>query len=113
QRRRLTVPPLEERPSSSPGIAKLSDELLLSIFEMLPLSQVIRCQGVSHRWQHISSDPELWKRLYYLRFVKPRLAQVPSRTRSRLASRDWCSSMARCLLLRIKTLGSEPGISVK
>jgi hypothetical protein len=56
---------------------------------MLPLTQIIRCQGVSHQWQHISSDPELWKRLYYIRFVKPRLAQVPSRTRSRLASREW------------------------
>ena len=89
KRMRLTATSLEERPSSSHGIAKLSNELLLSIFEMLPLSQVIRCQGVSRRWQHISGDPELWKRLYYLRFVKPRLAQVPSRTRSRLASRNW------------------------
>jgi hypothetical protein len=71
------------------SIAKLSDEILLNIFELLPLSQIIACQGVSHRWQELSTDPELWKRLYFLRFVEPRLAHVHSRTRTRIASRDW------------------------
>ena len=70
-------------------ISKLSDEVLLNVFEMLPLSQIISCQTVSRRWQHISTDPELWKRLYFQRFVKPRLAHVHSRTRTRIATRDW------------------------
>jgi hypothetical protein len=70
-------------------ISKLSDEVLLNIFQMLPLEQILSCQGVSHRWQSISRDPELWKRLYFMRFVKPRLAHVHSRTRTRIATRDW------------------------
>ena len=89
QRRAVSSTSLEAQPSSICGIAKLSDELLIHIFELLPLPQVIQCQSVSRRWQHISIDPELWKHLYFRRFVKPRLAQVPSRSRSRLASRDW------------------------
>lgn len=89
QCRTLSGSSLEAQTSSISGIARLSDELLLNIFEMLPLPQIIQCQSVSHRWQHISTDPELWKHLYFLRFVKPRLAQVHSRNRSRLASRDW------------------------
>src|SRR5271170_3784166 len=70
-------------------ISKLSDEILLNIFELLSLPQIISCQTVSHRWQHISTDPELWKHLYFQRFVKPRLAHVHSRTRTRIAIRDW------------------------
>jgi hypothetical protein len=70
-------------------ISKLSDEILLNMFELLSLPQIIACQTVSHRWQHISTDPELWKHLYFQRFVKPRLAHVHSRTRTRIATRDW------------------------
>ena len=70
-------------------ISKLSDEILLNVFQMLSIEQILSCQGVSHRWQSISTDPELWKRLYFMRFVKPRLAHVHSRTRTRIATRDW------------------------
>ena len=70
-------------------ISKLSDEILLNVFQMLSLEQLLSCQGVSHRWQRISIDPELWKRLYFTRFVKPRLAHVHSRTRTLIATRNW------------------------
>ena len=70
-------------------ISKLSDEILLNVFQMLPLEQILSCQGVSHRWQSISTDPELWKRLYFIRFVRPRLSHVHSRTRTRIATRNW------------------------
>jgi len=80
------------RPSQRVGfcyISKLSDEVLLHVFQELPLEQILVCQSVSQRWQHISTDPELWKKLYFMRFVKPRLAHIHSRTRTRLATRDW------------------------
>ena len=76
-------------PLSFSHISKLSDEVLLNIFEKLSLEQILSCQEVSHRWQHLSTDPELWKRLYFLRFVKPRLAHVHSRTRTRIATQGW------------------------
>lgn len=70
-------------------ISRLSDELLLHVFQELPLAQILVCQSVSPRWQHISADPELWKKLYFTRFIRPRLAHIHSRTRTRLATRDW------------------------
>ena len=70
-------------------ISKLSDELLLHVFHELPLEQILACQSVSQRWHHISTDSELWKRLYFIRFIKPRLAHIHSRTRTRLASQAW------------------------
>jgi len=70
-------------------ISRLSDEILLNIFERLSLEQILSCQSVSHRWQQISTDPELWKYLYFIRYVKPRLAHLHARSRSRVASREW------------------------
>ena len=79
-----TTPPL-----ISSHIALLSDEIMLHIFEMLDLPQILSCQSVSHRWHQVSTDPELWKRLYFLRFILPRLAHVQSRTRTRIACQEW------------------------
>ena len=70
-------------------IGKLSDEILLNIFERLSLDQVLSCQSVSHRWQKISTDPELWKRLYFLRYIQPRFTHISTSNRTRIASRDW------------------------
>ena len=79
-------------PLSFCHISKLSDEIFLHIFELLPLEQILLCQQVSHRWQKISTDTELWKKLYFTCFVKPRLAHVISRSRTRIAARDWWSN---------------------
>jgi len=68
-------------------ISRLSDEILLNIFERLCLEQLLLCQRVSHRWHKISTDPELWKRLYFVRYVKPRLAHL--RSRRHIASQEW------------------------
>ena len=71
------------------SFGKLSDEILLNIFERLSLDQVLSCQSVSHRWQKISTDPELWKRLYFLRYIQPRFTHISTSNRTRIASRDW------------------------
>jgi hypothetical protein len=69
-------------------ISKVSDEILLDIFRNLTIQDIVCCQTVSHRWQSISRDPELWKHLYFLRFIKPRLSNVRSRSRIK-AAREW------------------------
>jgi hypothetical protein len=86
---KILAPTPDLRPSDPCHISRLSDELLLHVFQQLPLEQILICQSVSQRWQHISTDPELWKKLYFVRFVQPRLAHIHSRTRTRLATRDW------------------------
>ncbi|KAH7395920.1 hypothetical protein BKA64DRAFT_576780 [Cadophora sp. MPI-SDFR-AT-0126] len=58
-------------------ITKLSDELLIRILHLLPLPTLLRSQLVSHRFYRLSSDSQIWKNLYYDRFVLPRALRIP------------------------------------
>ncbi|XP_067009546.1 S-phase kinase-associated protein 2 isoform X2 [Anabrus simplex] len=51
---------------------KLSDEIMLMIFRMLPKKMVVRCAMVCKRWQRIAYDESLWCRLdLSCRVLKP------------------------------------------
>ncbi|KAF2836916.1 hypothetical protein M501DRAFT_986736 [Patellaria atrata CBS 101060] len=80
---------LEEIPDSQPPakrscslsldqISKLSDELLIHILSFVPVSTLIVCQRISHKFRSISGDSQLWKAAYYNRFVRPRAARLPT-----------------------------------
>ncbi|KAK0118460.1 hypothetical protein ONS95_012745 [Cadophora gregata] len=58
-------------------IDKLSDELLIRILHILPLPTLLRSQLVSYRFYRLSSDSQIWKNLYYSRFVLPRALRIP------------------------------------
>lgn len=45
------------------NFAKLSDEILLSVFKWLPKKTLIRCSLVSHRFNRVTQDESLWTRL--------------------------------------------------
>ena len=45
------------------AFSKLSDEVILCIFKLLPKSTVAKCAQVSKRWRRLSYDEFLWKRL--------------------------------------------------
>lgn len=47
---------------------RFSEEMLLTIFSYLDVSELINCHRVSRRWYRISSDNSLWKKLYSSRF---------------------------------------------
>lgn len=55
----------------------LSDEILLRVFSFVPVSTLVRCQRTSRRLNTIAGDAQLWKALYYNRFVRPRAARLP------------------------------------
>lgn len=57
-------------------ISSLSDELLIRILHHLPLSTILLTQHLSHRFQILSRDSQVWKRLYYERFVLPRALRL-------------------------------------
>jgi F-box domain. len=40
--------------------SKLSDEMVLMIFRMLPKNMLVRCSLVCKRWQRIAYDEALW-----------------------------------------------------
>ncbi|KAI1146531.1 hypothetical protein F4825DRAFT_440473 [Nemania diffusa] len=58
-------------------ISPLSDELLVRILSFLPLHDLLSLAPVSDRFYHLSGDSQIWKRLYYSRFVLPRALRLP------------------------------------
>jgi hypothetical protein len=67
------------QPSSTPEdrLSLLSDELLVRILSFLPLSNLLDLSPVSRRLYRLSSDSQLWRALYYERFVLPRALRIP------------------------------------
>ena len=55
----------------------LSDELLIHILQLLPLETIIQCQRLSRRFYTLAGDSQIWKSLYYTRFVLPRALRIP------------------------------------
>ncbi|KAI0856039.1 hypothetical protein F4860DRAFT_494494 [Xylaria cubensis] len=58
-------------------LSPLSDELLVRILSFLPLHDLLNLSPVSDRFYHLSGDSQIWKRLYYSRFVLPRALRLP------------------------------------
>ncbi|KAK0717335.1 hypothetical protein B0T26DRAFT_613466, partial [Lasiosphaeria miniovina] len=58
-------------------LSPLSDELLLRILSFLPLQHLLAVAPVSRRFYHLAADSQLWKALYYARFVLPRAMRIP------------------------------------
>ncbi|KAI1122974.1 hypothetical protein F5Y10DRAFT_252780 [Nemania abortiva] len=74
-------------------LSPLSDELLVRILSFLPLHDLLNLAPVSDRFYHLSGDSQIWKRLYYSRFVLPRALRLPGfRNRSARGGKLHCSS---------------------
>ncbi|KAI0130379.1 F-box domain-containing protein [Xylariales sp. AK1849] len=58
-------------------LSPLSDELLIRVLTLLPLSNLLNVAPVSKRFHQLCDDSQLWKRLYYSRFVLPRALRIP------------------------------------
>ncbi|KAI1258937.1 hypothetical protein F5Y18DRAFT_324005 [Xylariaceae sp. FL1019] len=58
-------------------LSPLSDELLVRILTYLPISDLLNLAPVSNRFYELSGDSQIWKRLYYSRFVLPRALRIP------------------------------------
>ncbi|TID20272.1 F-box domain cyclin-like protein [Venturia nashicola] len=65
------------RSTSEDNLSKLSDELLLRVLSFLPITDLNICQCISHKFKAIAADSQLWKALYYNRFVRPRASRLP------------------------------------
>ncbi|TGO32077.1 hypothetical protein BHYA_0356g00010 [Botrytis hyacinthi] len=58
-------------------ISHLSSELLIRILHHLPIETLLSCHSVSHHFYTLTHDSQLWKSLYYSRFVLPRALRIP------------------------------------
>jgi hypothetical protein len=56
---------------------RLSDELLIHILQLLPLETLLQCHRLSRRFYTLAGDSQIWKNLYYTRFVLPRALRIP------------------------------------
>ncbi|KAK5172648.1 uncharacterized protein LTR77_002768 [Saxophila tyrrhenica] len=65
------------RPSKVDHLSRLSDELTLRVLSFLPISELLKCQRLSHKYHNIGADSQLWKSHYYNRFVRPRASRLP------------------------------------
>ena len=58
-------------------LSALSSELLIRILHLLPINTLLQCQLLSHRFYTLAGDSQIWKNLYYTRFVLPRALRIP------------------------------------
>jgi hypothetical protein len=58
-------------------LSDLSDEILIRILHNLPIQTLVQCQRLSHRFYTLAGDSQIWKNLYYNRFVLPRALRIP------------------------------------
>ncbi|KAI5861043.1 hypothetical protein GGS23DRAFT_206053 [Durotheca rogersii] len=58
-------------------LSPLSDELLLRVLSFLPLPDLLNTAPLSKRFYGLSGDSQIWRRLYYSRFVLPRALRIP------------------------------------
>ncbi|QDS76987.1 hypothetical protein FKW77_005862 [Venturia effusa] len=65
------------RSTSVDSLSQLSDELLLRVLSFLPITDLNICQRISRKFKGIAADSQLWKALYYNRFVRPRASRLP------------------------------------
>lgn len=86
KRQRLSAPFVSSRPQKPTAISPrtgadllspLSDELLVRILSYLSLPGLLGVAPLSQRFHRLSEDSQLWKALYYARFVLPRAMRIP------------------------------------
>ncbi|KAJ5888860.1 hypothetical protein N7495_008901 [Penicillium taxi] len=57
-------------------LSTLSNELILNILSFLPMPSLITCQVLSHRFNDLCKDSEIWKMHYFNTWVRPRACQT-------------------------------------
>ncbi|KAG0645082.1 hypothetical protein D0Z07_9260 [Hyphodiscus hymeniophilus] len=69
-------------------ISTLSSEILIRILHLLPIQTLLQCQTLSHQFYTLAGDSQIWKNLYYNRFVLPRALRIPGIKSSQRGLRD-------------------------
>ncbi|KEQ76724.1 hypothetical protein M436DRAFT_38294 [Aureobasidium namibiae CBS 147.97] len=74
-------------------LSRLSHELTLRVLSFLPVPDLITCQSISRHFHRLAGDDQLWKALYYNRFVRPRASRIPGINESGVPAESlWYSS---------------------
>lgn len=68
---------LSEPTTGADYLSPLSDELLIRILGYLSMPSLLSLAPVSRRFHRLADDSQLWKAIYYKRFVLPRAMRIP------------------------------------
>lgn len=71
------TPTVAARADVADLLSPLSDEILVRILSYLSLPQLLSLAPVTRRFHRLAQDSQLWKALYYARFVLPRAMRIP------------------------------------
>ncbi|KAI0886320.1 uncharacterized protein GGS22DRAFT_160566 [Annulohypoxylon maeteangense] len=74
---RSTVTKRSRHTESPDLLSPLPNELLIRILAFLPLPDLLNIAPLSRRFYDLFGDSQIWKRLYYSRFVLPRALRIP------------------------------------
>lgn len=75
------------RKQRSDLLSQLPSEILIRILSHLTLPHLLAVAPVSARFRRLAADNQLWKALYYARFVLPRAMRIPGFREGKLAER--------------------------
>lgn len=73
----------------------LPDELMIGIFELLPIEDLVKCEEVCRRWRKVARDPTLWRRIPIV--CSCQLGEISEK---KLALINSHSSCIRCIKLQ-------------
>lgn len=76
KQQRLNDDPLSRR-NPNDRLSSISDELTVRILSFLPISTLLDVGLVSRHFHRLACDSQLWRALYYSRFVLPRALRIP------------------------------------
>lgn len=74
-------------PQAADLLSQLPSEILIRILGYLSLPHLLSVAPVSARFRRLAQDNQLWKALYYARFVLPRAMRIPGFREGKLAER--------------------------
>lgn len=74
-------------PQRADLLSQLPSEILIRILSYLSLPHLLSVTPVSARFRRLAHDNQLWKALYYARFVLPRAMRIPGFREGKLAER--------------------------
>lgn len=81
------APARSTAPQRADLLSQLPSEILIRILGYLSLPHLLSVAPVSARFRRLAHDNQLWKALYYARFVLPRAMRIPGFREGKLAER--------------------------
>lgn len=68
----------------------LPDELMINIFQFLPLESLLECEKVCDRWKKLARDPALWRQIVFVYSGKPGQSEVSEKSLEIIESHSEC-----------------------